>query len=257
VYMASTGCHQGSDCDYDIWLHEIGAGSDNRVRIIESPGFDGYPQLHVGAMWQPSAEPRLLVTPSRVTFLATTGGALTPQTLAIKNDGAGTLGAATAMADPGATWLDVKQEGTTITLSVREGTVITRGNRCTNLTIDVPGAQGSPVVVPVTLFGDETFPGSDAGVPDASVDFLADGGMSMVADASVEPGTPVAHDASGAFDCDALAAPPAPPVDAGATGPFPMGKASSGCGCRLGAGQSSAWSLLALLGLLGLRRRRR
>jgi MYXO-CTERM domain-containing protein len=259
VYMASTGCHQGSDCNYDIWMHEIGAGPDNRVHVIENPSFDGYPQLYVGPLWKPTTEPRLLVTPSRVTFLATTGAAIAPQTLAIKNDGGGTLGAASVTVDS-APWLDVKQEGNAVTLSVREGTTITRGNRCANLTIDVPGAQGSPVVVPVVLFGDETFPASpDAGAPDASIASWQDGGVLVSVDASgsSDAGVAVVYDASSASDCDAAFEPAAPVVDGGAPGPVPMEKGNAGCGCRLGgATSSSALSLLAMLGLLALRRRR-
>jgi MYXO-CTERM domain-containing protein len=50
AYMASTGCHSGYTCDYEIFLHRLGAGTDQRVRVTEEPHFDGYPSIHIGPL---------------------------------------------------------------------------------------------------------------------------------------------------------------------------------------------------------------
>jgi hypothetical protein len=47
VYMASTGCHSGDDCDYEIFLHRLGAPAQERTRLTSHPSFDGYPDLFV------------------------------------------------------------------------------------------------------------------------------------------------------------------------------------------------------------------
>jgi hypothetical protein len=111
AYMASAGCHQGDDCDYDIWLHQLGTDPSQRLRVTQNSAFDGYPQLYVGPLWQPSAQPRLLVTPNRVTFHASAKTLPRPQLVTVKNSGGGTLPAATLATDPVVPWLDVAQSG--------------------------------------------------------------------------------------------------------------------------------------------------
>lgn len=48
VYMASTGCHSGEYCDYEIFVHRLGAPSDQRNRVTHHPALDAYPDLFVG-----------------------------------------------------------------------------------------------------------------------------------------------------------------------------------------------------------------
>jgi MYXO-CTERM domain-containing protein len=102
---------------------------------------------------------------------------------------------------------------------------ITRGTQQATVTVTVDGAIGSPVSVPVTLYGDDTFPYPDGGASD---------------DDEVEAGTPEPA-AGGPPAADNL-----------------ICSNASGCGCALGGAPPAApW--LSLLGLalaaLSLRRR--
>jgi hypothetical protein len=174
VYMASAGCHQGDDCDYDIWLHELGAGPSERQRVTQNPAFDGYPQIYVGPLWQPVSEPRLLLTPSRLTFYASLDAMPAAQTIKVKNSGGGTLAATVVTPDPSAPWLDVQQTDTGRITFALVSDFITRGTQHATVTVTVDGALGSPVSVPVTLYGDDTFPYPDGGASeDGEVDAAA------------------------------------------------------------------------------------
>jgi hypothetical protein len=268
VYMASAGCHQGDDCDYDIWLHEIGAGPSERSRVTQNSAFDGYPQMVVGPLWQPTPQPRLLVTPNRVNFFASAGALPASQTLKIKNTGGGTLGPATLVTDPIVPWLSVRQDSTGITVGLNPGASLNRGTHSANLTVTVDGAVGSPVTVPVKLFADETFPYGDAGVPDASISSPAlDGGISddggAAGDDDPDGRAPDSRKPS-IVEADGNEAgvdvPFAGIADGG--GPEVTSLHSSGCGCTLGAPSGAVQPLASvLLGLamlvLGKRRRGR
>jgi hypothetical protein len=222
VYMASAGCHQGDGCDYDIWLHELGAGPSERSRVTQDPGFDGYPQIYVGPLWQKVSQPRLLLTPSRLTFYAGADATPAAQTIKVKNTGGGTLGAVVVTPDPSAPWLDVRQaDAGTISFTLLSD-FITRGIQHAAVTVTVDGALGSPVSVPVTLYADESFPYPEGGAPE-------------------EPWID-----AGAGDPDA--------------GEEVASSKGTGCGCAL-YGVPRAGAPLSLLGLalaaLCLRRRRR
>jgi hypothetical protein len=52
VYAASLGCHDWYSCDYDVFLHRLGAGTTERVKLVEHPGNDNFPALYVGPAWQ-------------------------------------------------------------------------------------------------------------------------------------------------------------------------------------------------------------
>jgi MYXO-CTERM domain-containing protein len=229
AYMASSGCHDGEDCDYDIWVHELGAGPTERTHVIQDPANDAYPQLFVGSLWQNVSQPRLLLTPWKMTFFAGADSPLAAKTVKIKNSGGGTLGVAVVTTDPGAPWLDVQTDGTnTITFALR-GDFITQGTYQTTVTVTVDGALGSPASVPVVLFADETFPISDAGV---AVLAEPDGGGSAVLDAALA----TAVDANG----EATEAT----------------KAGSGCGCAVG-GVPHVHGIITLLVLVMLFWRRK
>jgi hypothetical protein len=51
VYAASSGCHDQEVCDYEIFIHRLGAGLTSRTRITEDPANDQWPQLYVGPLW--------------------------------------------------------------------------------------------------------------------------------------------------------------------------------------------------------------
>lgn len=274
AYMASAGCHQGEGCDYDIWLHPLGTDPSQRLRVTQDTAFDGYPQLYVGPLWQPSTAPRLLVTPNRVTFFANATSLPAPQVLKLKNTGGGTLGVATVTTDGSASWLDVVPGPADITVGLRPGAALTRGIQCVNLTVAVAGAVGSPLTVPITLIADDSFPlpavdagvGLDAGMASeagagSEAGVALDAGaadMPLTIDvATVDAAVTITVDAS-SLDCDAVNGAGADGgtkwFDGGSVGPG----SSGGCGCSLGAPTVAAGpASFALLGLAWLARRRR
>jgi len=271
AYMASTGCHEG-ECDYDIWLHQIGTAPSERLRITQDPAFDGYPHLFVGPLWQKTSQPRLLLTPSKLTFFASAGLGPAAQTVKVKNAGGGTLGALTVTADPAAPWLDVAYDGaSSIAFSVR-GEAVRRGTWQATVTVAADGALDSPVRVPVTLNADESFPAPDAGTSgivvvdagapgEAGATTVIDGG---VVDAPVVPvvDAPFANTSVDALWPDGYVQ-GVPAFDAAMGGAVEAGTApansSGGCGCAVGAPTraSSAMSLLIVALVIGAIRRRR
>ena len=51
AYAASTGCHDHDTCDYEIFLHRLGSGSENRFRVTTNPTNDQWPDLFIGDLW--------------------------------------------------------------------------------------------------------------------------------------------------------------------------------------------------------------
>ena len=254
VYMGSAGCHQGDDCDYDIWLHELGAGPSERSRVTQDPSFDGYPQIYVGPLWQPVSQPRVLLTPSRLTFYAGVDAIPAVQTIKVKNSGAGTLGAVVVTPDPSAPWLAVQQaDASRITFALVSG-LVTRGIQRATVTVAVDGALGSPVSVPVTLYADDTFPLPEAGAPDASEGDASEGDASELDAAKLDVAKLDANEVDAAV-------PQAVGRDSGAGNPPApsdiVSSKASGCGCALsGVPAAPSLSLLGLaLAALYLRRR--
>ncbi len=210
VYMASAGCHDGPGCDYDIWLHELGAGPSERSRVTQDPGFDGYPQIYVGPLWQKVSQPRLLLTPSRLTFYAGADATPAAQTIKAKNSGGGTLGAVLVTPDPSAPWLDVRQaDASTMTFALLSD-FITRGIQHATVTVTVDGALGSPVSVPVTLYADESFPYPEGGAPDSGE---VDAAAPQETEIDSGAGTPDAGTAAETFPYPEADAPQSSEVD--------------------------------------------
>jgi len=50
AYAASTGCHDWYTCDYDIFLHQLGAGTTERTRLTENPANDNFPSIFIGEL---------------------------------------------------------------------------------------------------------------------------------------------------------------------------------------------------------------
>jgi hypothetical protein len=50
VYGASVGCHDWYNCDYDIFLHQLGAQPDQRERLVEDAANDSFPSLYIGLL---------------------------------------------------------------------------------------------------------------------------------------------------------------------------------------------------------------
>jgi hypothetical protein len=224
VYMTSTGCHEGADCDYEIFMHRVGAadgGADARHRVTTNTAFDGYPDMYVGPLWQPSAEPRLLLTPSRHTMYtiagALAGGFSGVRKVKVKNDGGGTMGAVSTQVASGQDWLRVTATDDGFEVGLREGAALTRGRHQGTITVTAAGL--APVSFPVTLLADDSFPPPPDLPPEA-----ADAG-----------------------------APDGPAADGGTVAPPPS---DDGCGCDLGGrgGTPAGWTAALLLIALLLRR---
>jgi MYXO-CTERM domain-containing protein len=226
VYMTSTGCHDGVSCDYDIFLHRLGADALERSRVTNEPTFDGYPDMYVGPLWKAPAGPELFTRPSRITGFASATALPPAQMVKIKNGGGGSLGPLKVAIEPLVPWLALSAGPTALTLEIkREG--LMAGRNQTTVTISSEGVPGM-TTVPIVINADESFPaGPDAGAP-------ADAAAGDVA-----PG-------------DAATAP-----DAGVAADGPAATGDGGCDCAVGAQRrpGAGWLLLGLL--LMVRRRRR
>ncbi len=159
TYMSSTGCHEGSSCNYDIFIHPIGAAPSQRFRVTDHPATDAYPDMYVGPLWKRDATPRVLATPSRVTFHAL-GAAVTPaaHTVKIKNAGSGDLGAVQASIDPPVPWLAIETRANSFELKVIRDRGLRAGKNLAQVTVRALGAVGDPTTVPVVVLADDTYP---------------------------------------------------------------------------------------------------
>jgi len=75
AYMASTGCHAGFVCDYEVFLHRLGAPANQRVRVTSDPRFDGYPSIHIGPLGLTDAGVHDASTPAAAGSGCSVGGA--------------------------------------------------------------------------------------------------------------------------------------------------------------------------------------
>ena len=57
-YGASTGCHDHDSCDYEIFIHLLGADNSDRQRVTNDPGSDQWPHLFIGELWKPQSQHR-------------------------------------------------------------------------------------------------------------------------------------------------------------------------------------------------------
>ena len=173
IYMTSNGCHWDYSCNNEIFLHRLGAGPTDRIRVTNDPSFDGFPDIHIGQKWDPSGAPRVVLAPNRLNWFARAGQMPGPRTIKLKNGGGGELGAATATVNPPAAWLEVESSQGALTVKPRQG-MVTRGRHTATISVTVEGAGAGPTLIPVTLDADDSFPAGvavpapDAGVGDAA-----------------------------------------------------------------------------------------
>jgi hypothetical protein len=186
----------------------------------------------------------------------------------VKNSGGGTLATTVVTPDPAAPWLDVQQTDAGRITFALVSDYITRGTQQATVTVTVDGALGSPVTVPVTLYGDDTFPSPDGGASEA-------GEVEAAAPQEVGPDSDAGAADAGA-EADAFpypegdapqsrgedaAAPQEVGLDSGVGNPNAGTRAistSGGCGCALLGVPRAAASLWMLgLALAAIRRRRR
>jgi len=178
--MASTGCHSGYTCDYEIFIHKLGTAATTRSRVTSDSGFDGYPDMHVGDIWQQDGKARLLVIPLRMNFLVDKGKLPAAAQAAIRNAGSGALQALTTQVsyDQGSGWLEVKTGGAgnaqTVTVTVKDGS-LKNGRYLARIQVLEAKAANSPQTIEATLTvinsvqGDSGAPAQEAGTnpPDA------------------------------------------------------------------------------------------
>ncbi len=60
MYGATTGCHDHDTCDYEVFIHPLSGGNDNRERLTNDPHNDQWPHLYVGDLW--GAHPPVLTS---------------------------------------------------------------------------------------------------------------------------------------------------------------------------------------------------
>src|SRR5205823_11118779 len=113
------------------------------------------PDMHIGPLWKPQAEPQLFARPDRVTLFAEAGGLPAPRTLLIKNGGGGQLVGVKASLESPVPWLSVSGDPTSLTLEVKRQGLVTGANRAT-ITISATGVAS--LSVPVLVNADESFP---------------------------------------------------------------------------------------------------
>lgn len=182
TYGASTGCHDHDTCDYEIYIHRLGAGSSNRERLTSHAGNDQWPHLYVGELWG-GAEPSLVLSPAGLSFSAIVGGADPPdQTVSVTNGGGDTLDPVGVSDDAG--WLDVSAAGSGNQQMIEHAVSISglsTGTHQATVTVSCANADNSPQQYAVTielseqpeLATIEVTASSDSILPGDSVDLFA------------------------------------------------------------------------------------
>jgi hypothetical protein len=66
TYGASVACHPWYECDYEIFLHRLGADPTESIRLTTNPANDNYPHMFVGQPWTPALNGRLVLAPNRL-----------------------------------------------------------------------------------------------------------------------------------------------------------------------------------------------
>lgn len=61
------GCHDHTTCNYDLYVHRIGAGARTKEKVVDDSHNDQWPHLYVGALWQPP-QPKIVLSASLVAF---------------------------------------------------------------------------------------------------------------------------------------------------------------------------------------------
>ncbi len=193
AYAASTGCHDQEFCDYEIWLHPLGAGIDKRYRVTNDAKNDQYPALYVGELWQPAKSPSLLLNPSLLSFEAKPGETPAEQKIAVKNAGGGTLDALSVQLTyaAGSGWLTAKVSGSgneqQVTVSVKTDG-LAAGTYQGTVQLSAANATNSPANAAVTLKLTTPPTSKDAGGPDAATPPASSGGGCALSGGGRVPG---------------------------------------------------------------------
>ncbi len=152
TYGASTGCHDHDTCQYELFVHRLGAGNSNRERVTNNSNNDQWPHLYVGDLWG-QQQGTLSLNPTSLSFNATEGGSNPgPQNVVVSNSGGGTLD--NVSAGENAAWLSVSRSGSgnsqTLTNNVNISGVAAGGYN-TTVTVSCSNASNSPQTYSVQL----------------------------------------------------------------------------------------------------------
>jgi hypothetical protein len=243
TYAASLGCHDWFQCDYEIFVHQLGAPDTESVRLTASPSNDNYPHMYVGELWQAEPEkPRIGLSPNRLHLAGSMMQPPAARKVIAFSTGGKPLGSAEAkiVYQSGADWLEVARADAgngnfEFTIQVKPAPLPSGVYRA-SVEIDVPGAAGGAKAVNVELAYTSPIPGPpppDGGAPGS------DGGTPTGPGGA--PGTGGSVGMGGVPGAGGTA-----PADAGGTGPGATGgvsgtKAPAGDsgGCQVGAGGQS------------------
>jgi hypothetical protein len=170
TYGATTGCHDHDTCDYELYLHRLGAATTERTRLTTSSANDQWAHLYVGPLWQPESKPKLVLAPAKLTFDAG-AGTPSPRTVSVSNAGGATLAAVSAKAS--AAWLAVTAAGAgnsqELTVSA-DADGLSPGSHEASVEIVEPAAANSPLTLAVTLVVGGASPAQEAGTHPAGGD---------------------------------------------------------------------------------------
>ncbi len=153
AYMASTGCHSGYSCDYEIFLHELGTDVKTRYRVTHDTHFDGYPTVHRGKLWRGGETPQLVMIPNRLRLNVAAGKTLV-RTITLRNAAGGTLAPITAEPSRGDLGIALRVLGAgnaqTIEVTVDPKDVVA-GDYAVDIAIASAGAINTPQTLPIVL----------------------------------------------------------------------------------------------------------
>ncbi len=277
TYGASTGCHPWFECDYEIFVYELGSTPDTHsVRLTASPANDNYPHLYVGEPWQAEREAKLAVGPDRLYLTGGTTAPVQPHRIALWSTGAKPLPAHEVKISYEGVggWLTVgpseRSAYKEIVVGVN-GAVVPSGTHRATIEVIAPGALGSPRTIPVELVFANSDPNfvpppadagtSDGGRPDGGGSDASGGGTTGAAGGGGTAGTAGGGGTGAGGAGSGGSAGNSVPTDAGRTDGGASTGDDGGCGCDLGAsgrqGIPGPWLLLAGVFVIGITRRRR
>ena len=183
TYGSSTGCHDHDTCQYEIFVHRLGAGSSNRERVTSNSNNDQWPHMYVGELWGQQPQPILSLDPAGLSFGAVAGGGNpAPKDVAVSNSGGGTLDAVSVSDD--AAWLSVARSGSGNSQVLANNVDISGLNDGTyDATVDVScaNAANSPQSYTVRLVISEQPQLASITVTPASSTILPGGGVDLTA----------------------------------------------------------------------------
>jgi hypothetical protein len=223
TYGATTGCHDHDTCQYEILVHRLGAGNDNREQVTNNSNNDQWAHLYVGDLWGQQPElTTVRVSPSTSSILP---GGRVDLTAACRDQFDAPFAAVIAWSASAGGSLAPPDSGQAVT--EHTSTFSSDGSEGTfTVTAAAGGVQGTASVQVEDTPAEE--PGQDGG--DAP-----DGGTADDADAGIQPDAGDEKEDAGT-----------PPSDAG--GEIVV---QGGCsGCATSSGHPAALLLIPLIALL-------